>query len=152
MPALAYVDYEIRQNTQPAARGIYLLGLADPAPDLNAVVRGAGQGLFIEGNTEDPAQTSADDALQVRGDKDRLTVISRRQPLAIVLSAIGQQVNVPAEAEFDAADLVDANYTDRPVEEVVPALSPKVRLYVRVDVTRFERTLLRFVVVAQGPR
>lgn len=146
------IDYEIRQGMQPAPKGIYLLGMNDPEPEINAVIRGAGQGLFIEGNTEDPAQTSADAALQVHGDKNRLTVISKRQPLAVVLSAIGQQLNVPAEVEYDAADLVDADVTDRPAEDVIPALSPKIRVYLRVDVNRFEKTLLRLVVVPVGAR
>ena len=41
-----YIDYEIRQDAQPAPLGIYLLGSVDPEPAINAVVRGSSQGLL----------------------------------------------------------------------------------------------------------
>lgn len=142
-----YIDYEIRRDREPAAQGIYLFSYGDPEPVLNAVLRGESQGLLITGNTEDTGKPSADDPLQVRGNKNRLTIISKQQPLAVVAMAIGEVLGVPAEIKYDGPETVDTDIQDTPPEDAIRGVSPNLRLYVRVDVNRSERTLLRIVVV-----
>jgi hypothetical protein len=148
------IDYEIRQHAQPVAKGIYLLGDIDPSPALNAVVRGQSQGLLIAGNTEETAKSAADEPLHVTGDRNRLTIVSKQQPVELIVSAIGDVLGVPAEVTFnaDAAEMVDVDVRDMRPEDVIPSLSPNIRLYVRADVTRSERTLLRLVVVPHATR
>lgn len=141
-----YIDYELRQGAPPAPQGIYLLGYTDPEPAVNTVVRGMSQGLLITGHTEDTTKSPADDPLKVFGDKNRLTITSKQQPLSVVVMAIADVLGVPVDITYDAAEAVDTDIRDRPPEQAIPELSPNVRLYVRVDVSRFEKTLLRLVV------
>src|SRR5687767_13928869 len=147
-----YIDYEIRKGAQPSPKGIYLLGYGDPEPSVNAVVQGGSQGLLITGHTEDAGEPSVADALQVhRGDRDRITIISRQEPLAAVVMAIGDALGVPAEVRYDALETVDADIIDRRLDDAIPGISPNIRLYVRVDVNRSTTTPLRIVLVpAEG--
>ena len=143
------IDYEVRQDAPPAPLGIYLLGNADPDPSPSAVVRGTSQGMMVSGNTEDlGAPPPADAPLRVIYDKGRLTVFAKRQPLVAVLLTIADTMGVPAEIKRETTEIVDANIKDTPqLEEAIAGLSPNVRVYVRADVTRFHRTLLRLVIV-----
>ncbi len=142
-----YVDYEIRQNAQPVPLAIYLVGFVDPEPALNAVVRGNSQGVLITGNTEDTGKSSPDDPLLVVYEKKRLTIVSKKQPLSIVVMAVADVLGVPAEIKYEAAETVDTNIKGALVaEDAILGLSPNVRLDVRVDVNRGERTLLQLVV------
>jgi hypothetical protein len=143
-----YVDYEIRHGAPPAPKGIYLLGYGDPEPALNAVIRGASQGILITGHTEDTGEASARDVLQVeRTTQDRLTIISRQQPLAAVVMAVAEALGVPAELTYDALEMVDTTIIHRRLEDASPAISPNIRLYLRADVNRSASTPLRLVVV-----
>ena len=141
-----YVDYEIRQGAQPAPVGIYLLAFDDPEPAVNAVVQGKSQGLLITGNTEDTEKTAREDPLQVFYNRNRLTIISKKQPLGLVVMAVADVLGIPAEIKYDAAELVDADIKDTPSEVALFMLSPNVRLNVRVSVNSVDRSLLRLVV------
>jgi hypothetical protein len=139
----AYIDYEIRRGVPPVATEIYLGADTEPEPPL----RGAAEGLLIVGHTEETARPFAIDPLRVMLEYDRLTVISKEQPLAAVALAIGATLNVPAEIEDDARELVSADLRDTP-ENVLVALSPNIRVAVRRDVWRGTRSVRRFVVGA----
>jgi hypothetical protein len=142
-----YIDYEIRQGAPPAPLGIFLLGLVDPEPALSAVVRANSQGVLIAGNTEDTGKPAADDPLRVLYEKGRLTIVSKRQPLAHVVMAVAEALGVPAEIKQFGAEIVDANIKDSlQPEEAIRGLSPNVCLYVRVDPIRGDRTLLQLAV------
>lgn len=147
-----YVDYEIRQGAPPAPLAIYLLGSFDPEPAINAVVRGASQGLLITGNTEDTTTASLDDPLQVSGDRNRLTIKSKQQPLATVVTAVADVLGVPVDINAGGAEIVDVDIKAAPAEDALRLLSPSLRLYVRVDVNLFERKLLRLVVAPPAAR
>ncbi len=142
------IDYEVRRDAQPRPLGIYLLGNADPDPSPSAVVRGTSQGMIVSGNTEDTGgPPPADAPLRVIYDKGRLAVFAKRQPLMVVLLTIADTLDVPAEVKRDTTELVDVNIKETPqLEEAIAGLSPSVRVYVRADVTRFSRTLLRLVI------
>jgi hypothetical protein len=141
-----YIDYEIRQDAQPAPMAIYLLGSFDPEPAIDAVVRGASQGFLITGNTEDTTTATPDDPLQVSGDRNRLTIKSKQQPLATVVAAVADVLGVPFDIKSDGAEIVDTDIRATPAEDALRLLSPSLRLYVRVDVNLFERRLLRLVI------
>jgi type II secretory pathway component GspD/PulD (secretin) len=146
------IDYEIRQNSPLVPLGIYLAGFADPDPDPTAVVRGNSQGLLITGNTEDTGQPSKDDPLQIVYEKSRLTLRSKQQPLQAVVLAIADTLGVPAEIKYETVEIVNAETRGSAPEDALLALSPSVRLYVRVDANLLNRTLLRIVVARPETR
>jgi hypothetical protein len=142
------IDYEIRQGAQPVPLGIYLLGYTDPEPLTSAVVRANSQGLYISGHTEETEKPSKDDPLRVSFDKNRLTVFAKQQPLLAVVMTIAEALGVPAEIKHETAETVDTDIQDAPLpEEAIVGISPKIRLYVRVDAIRGQRTLLQLAVV-----
>ena len=145
----ALVDYEVRQDEQPRVLGIYLLGDADPEPSASAVVHGTSQGVMISGNTEDTGKPPAPDApLRIIYNKKRLTLYAKQQPLMVVVMAVAEELGVPAEIKDENVELINANVKDTPaIEETIAGLSPNVRVYVRADANRLERTLLRIVLV-----
>jgi hypothetical protein len=147
-----YLDYEIRANAQPTLLGIFLMGQDDPDPARNAVVQGSSEAMLIEGNTEDTAEQSevqrADDPLQVELDDNNLTIKSKKQPLVAVVMTIAEVLGVPAEIKYDSNELVDTEIKDTPFEDAIPRLSPNIRLYVRADLTRSQRTPLRLALVS----
>src|SRR6266508_6068605 len=147
-----YLDYEIRANAQPTLLGIFLMGQDDPDPAKNAVVQGSSEAMLIEGNTEDTAEQSEvqrdDDPLQVElNDDNHLTIKSKKQPLAVVVMTIAEVLGVPAEIKYDSNDIVDTEIKDTPVDDAVARISANIRLYVRADLTRSQRTPLRLALV-----
>jgi hypothetical protein len=147
-----YLDYEIRANAQPTLLGVFLMGQDDPDPAKTAVVQGSSEAMLIEGNTEDTAEQSeverADDPLQVELDDNNLTIKSKKQPLVAVVMTIAEVLGVPAEIKYDSNELVDTEIKDTPFEDAIPRLSPNIRLYVRADLTRSQRTPLRLALVS----
>jgi hypothetical protein len=143
----AYIDHEIRRGVPPVRKEIYLGGLVEPEPP----VRGSAQGLLITGHTEETPKPSATDPLRVMLEFDRLTVISREQPLAVVVLAVADMLNVPAEIEFESGEIVDADVRDTP-ENALLALSPNIRVDVRTDVWRGTRSVRRVAVARGGVR
>jgi hypothetical protein len=142
------IDYEIRQAAQPVPLGIYLLGHTDPEPLTSAVVRANSQGLYIAGHTEETEKPSKDDPLRVRYENNRLTVFAKQQPLLAVVMTIAEVLGVPAEIKHETAETVDTDIQDAPLaEDAIVGISPKIRLYVRVDAIRGQRTLLHLAVV-----
>ena len=146
-----YIDYEIRANAQPTLLGIFMMDYNDSDPAANAVVHSSSQAMMIEGNTEDTAEQSEvkreDNPLQVKLDDNHLTIKSKKQPLAAVVMTIAEVLGVPAEIKYDSNEIVDTVIKDTPFEEAIARLSPNIRLYVRVDLTRSQRTPLRLTLV-----
>jgi hypothetical protein len=140
------VDYEVQRDAPPRPLGIYLLGAGDPTPPTDSIVRGASQGLVIEGNTEDVPKAPEEDPLLVTGDRNHLSVRSRQQPLALVARAMGDVLGIPVDVKYDATELVTVNLTNGVAEETALAVSPNVRVFVRVDLNLAERTPLKIVV------
>ncbi|HEY2971196.1 MAG TPA: hypothetical protein VGJ48_01665 [Pyrinomonadaceae bacterium] len=146
-----YLDYEIRANAQPTLVGIFLMGQDDPDPAKTAVVQGSSEAMLIEGNTEDIGEQSAaqpvDDPLQVDLEDNYLTIRSKKQLLAYVVLTIAEVLEIPAEIKYDSTEIVDTVIKDTPFEDAITRLSPNIRLYVRADLTRSQRTPLRLVLV-----
>ena len=143
-----FMDYEIRDGAQPKVLGIFLVGQDDPDPAKDAIVQGSSQALLFEGNTEETAEeTVAEEPLQVDMDDDNLTIRSKKQPLVALVITIADVLGVPAEIKYESTEIVDTVIKNTPFEDAIPRLSPNLRLYVRADLTRSERTPLRLVLV-----
>jgi hypothetical protein len=143
-----FMDYEIRAEAQPKVLGIFLMGQDDPDPAKDAIIQGSSQALLFEGNTEETSeQTVAEEPLQVDLDDDNLTIRSKKQPLVALVITIADVLGVPAEIKYESNEIVDTVIKNTPFEDAIPRLSPNIRLYVRADVTRSERTALRLVLV-----
>ena len=145
-----YVDYEVRRDAQPRALGIYLLGQDDPDPSVSAVVQGTSQGLLVTGNTEDTGQPPANAPLRIIYNKGRLTLFAKQQPLILVVMAVADELGVPAEIKYQSRDMIDADVKETAaIDDALAALSDNVRVYVRSNANRLEKSLLRIVLV--GP-
>jgi hypothetical protein len=146
-----YIDYEIRADAQPKVLGIFLMGQDDPDPAKNAIVQGSSEAMLIEGNTEDTAEQSEvqrdDDPLQVDLKDNHLTIKSEKQPLAVVVMTIAEVLGVPAEIKYDSNEIVDTEIKDTPFEDAIARISPNIRLYVRAELARSQRTPLRLALV-----
>ena len=155
MSPTVYVDYEIETGSgaPPKALGIYFFDANQGEPPLTAVVNGSTQSMLIEGNTEDGVEPQTDDEkkkleeqpLRIEFKDNLLSVKAKKQPLALVLLKIGEQLGIPVDIQEQNAAVVDAEVSKLPVEDVVRQLSPNIRLYVRADLTHAERRALRLV-------
>ncbi len=150
-----YVDYEIDSGSggPPKALGIFLFDPSQGEPPLTAVITGSTQSFLIEGNTEDGVEPQTEEGkkkleeqpLRVSFKDNLLTVKSKKQPLALVLLKIGEELGIPVDIQQQNAAVVDADISKLPVEDVVRQLSPNIRLFLRADLTRAERRALRLV-------
>ena len=151
-----YIDYEINRSpgAQPQPVGIYLYGYDDAAPPINATIPNNSEVFLIEGHTEDgvegaaPAEQPEEQPLQVTYESNALTVKAKKQVLSVVLYKIASELGIPFEMRADSTEVVDLDIDKMPVEDAVLRLSPQVRLYVRADLQRMERTPFRMVLVA----
>jgi len=162
MSPTVYVDYEIETGSgaPPKALGIYFFDAEQGEPPVTAVVNGSTQSMLIEGNTEDGVEPETDEAkkkleeqpLRVEFKDNLLSVKAKKQPLALVLLKIGEELGIPIDIqEQNVGTVVDAEISKLPVEDVVRQLSPHIRLYLRADLTRAERRALR-IVLAETPK
>jgi hypothetical protein len=135
-----YVDYELRPD---AASQPVLVQFLGPEVPLGAP-SGAGSGVLITGNTEDPA--SLKDALKIALDFNRLTIVVGRQPLGDVLASAAETLGVPFIADDPGKQLITASVSDRP-EFALLKLAPNVRVRVRADLYKNERTVQRIQLV-----
>jgi hypothetical protein len=156
-----YVDYEIDTGSgaPPKPLGIYFFDANQGEPPLTQVVNGSTQSMLIEGNTEDGIEPeTADDKkkveeqpLKVAFKDNLLTVKSKKQPLALVLLKIGEELGIPVDIQDQNASVIDAEFSKLSIEDLVRQLSPHIRLYLRADLTRAERRALRLV-LAEPPK
>jgi hypothetical protein len=147
-----YIDYEIKADSQPTPLGIYLLGYNDPEPATSAVVQATTQALMIQGNTEDTGEATENDPdspLRIEFDDDgnKLTIKSKKQPLALVVLQIGDLLGVPVGLNYESDEVVDLDLKDEPIEDAIPRVSPNLRLYVRADLNKAHRTPFRLALV-----
>ncbi len=105
---------------------------------------------MIEGNTEDSPQEESendkrDKTLNVKIERNQVTIKARRQPLTAVLFEIANKVDIPFEMKYDSSEIVDVDLSNAPMEQVVRSLSPNIRLYQRTDLQTYETRPLRIV-------
>jgi hypothetical protein len=155
MSPSVYVDYEIDTGSMepPKALGIYFYDTNQGEPPLTAVVHGSTQAFLIEGNTEEGAEPETDaeknaaeeKPLRVTYKNNNFTIKAKKQPLALVLLKIGEELGIPVDIQDQNVSIVDADISKLPIEDVVRQLSPHIRLFLRADLTRAEKRALRLV-------
>jgi hypothetical protein len=145
---LVYIDYEIDSapGAHPRPVGIYLSAHNEPAPAINANVRSTSQAFVISGNTESE-DSSEDDDIQISYRNGKLTLKAKDQPLLDVLSSISDETGVRLEAKDVTSETVSVNIKDLPLDEAILKVSPHLRLYLRADLYRNQRTPLLIVLV-----
>jgi hypothetical protein len=162
MSPTVYVDYEIDTGSgaPPKALAIYLFDTNQGEPPLTTVINGSSQSMLIEGNTEDGVEPQTDDEkkkideqpLRIQFKDNLLSVKAKKQPVALVLLKIGEELGIPVDIQDqNVATVIDAEISKLPIEDVVRQLSPQIRLFVRADLTRAERRALRLV-LAEPPK
>lgn len=154
-----YIDYEINTGaaTPPKPIGIFFYGANQAEPPVSAVVPGNTQSLLIEGDTEEGVEPTTDEQkkkleeqpLRVTFQNNYLSVKARKQPLALVLLKIGDELGIPVDVEYETDEVVDTEFQKLPVEDAIRHLSPNIRLYMRADLVRADRRALRLVLT--GP-
>ena len=151
-----YIDYEVSGDagTQQKPVGIYLHGMNEPPPDVSAVVQGGSEAILIEGNTEDGVEESGsakskedEQPLRVKVERSQVSVRARKQPLTAVLYEIASKVDIPFEMKYESNELVDVDFNNYSIDQVVRSLSPNIRLYMRTNLLNYEITPLRLVLV-----
>ena len=147
---VVYIDYEIDSapGAYPRPLGIYLSAHNEPAPAINANVRSTSQAFIISGNTESE-DSSEDDDIQISYRNGKLTLKAKDQPLLDVLSSISDETGVRLEAKDVTTETVSVNFKDLPLDEAILKVSPHLRLYLRADLYRGQRTPLLIVLVQQ---
>jgi hypothetical protein len=60
---------------------------------------------------------------------------------------IAEVLGVPAEIKYDSDEIIDTNIKDVPFEDAIARVSPNIRLFVRADLARAQRTPLRLRLV-----
>ena len=149
-----YIDYEIRGSGEPPRPlAVFFYAADQPEPSPTAVVTGASQSLLIEGDTEEGAEPETEEErkkeeeqpLKVSFADNLLSVKAKKQPLALVLLKIGEELGIPVDIQGDAQETIDMALNKMPVEDVVRQLSPNIQLFLRADLSRAERRALRLV-------
>ncbi|MCA1621383.1 MAG: hypothetical protein LC795_19185 [Acidobacteria bacterium] len=152
----SYVDYVAGGDggDEPKALAIYLQGMNEPMPSMNAAVRGTSEAILIEGDTEEGTNSDAqrkkeeENPLRVSFANNQLSVRARKQPLSVVLFKIASEVGVPFEMRYDSAELVDVEFQNFPLDQAFRSLSPGVRFYYRVDLQTFQVQPLRLALLS----
>jgi len=143
---VVYIDYQIDSapGSQPRPVGIFLQAHNETPPATNAVVRSKSQAFVIAGNTEGDTE---DDEIQISYRNGNLTLKAKDQPLLDVLSTIADETGVLLEANQENTETVSVNLKDVPLSEAILQVSPHLRLYLRADLFRNQRTPLLIVLV-----
>lgn len=153
-----YIDYEIDtgSNNAPKPLGIFFNDANSGEPPLTAAVLGSTQSLLIEGDTEEGVEPQNDEQrkrledqpLRVQFQNNILSVKAKKQPLALVLLKIGEELGIPVDIQADATDIIDTEITKLSVEDAIRRLSPNIRLFMRADLLHAERRALRLVLTS----
>ena len=144
------VDYEVRQDARPLPLAIHLLAPTDTEPTANIVQRGASQGVVISGHTEETA--SDGEPVTISGDQHQLSIAAKNQPLALVAMMVADVLGVTLDLNYPAGELVVVDISKLPAEDAVLSISPNVRLHVRVDLSRAERTPIKMLLTRTDAR
>jgi hypothetical protein len=156
-----YIDYEIRTGSgaPPRPLGVFFYAADQPEPSPTAIVTGSTQSLLIEGDTEEGVEPETEEErkkeeeqpLKVSFANNLISVKAKKQPLALVLLKIGEELGIPVDIQSETPEVVDIELSKMPVEDVVRRLSPNIQLFMRADLSRAERRALR-VVLPEVPK
>ena len=132
-----YVHYELRGGGQAKCLGVYLNAYNEPVPRPKLEKKSVA--FMIQGNTEstDTADTNAPDApLRILYDKNRLTVIARKQPLSLVLDRLATELGVNLVMPQPSDETVDLDFKELPLQEAIGRFPSSVSMQVTSDVQR----------------
>lgn len=164
LASAVYIDYEIDTSAgvAPKPLGIFLYDSTSGEPPVTAVVQGSSQSMLIEGDTEDGVEPQTDEdkkrleeqPLKIHFQNNILSVKAKKQPLAVVLLKIGEELGIPVDIQFESTDIIDTEISKLSVEDTVRKLSPNIRLFLRADLLHAERRALRLVLAdpAKSPQ
>jgi hypothetical protein len=152
---LPYVDYEVSGagDAQPKVIAVYLYAFNEEPPSRTAVVKGNEESILIQGNTEEGTEAyekqkeKEESPLRIKFDRNQLSVHASKQPLTIILYEIASKVDIPFDMKYESSELVDVDFSNYSIEQAVRTLSPNIRLYVRTNLSNYETTPLRMMLV-----
>lgn len=154
---LPYIDYELSGagDGQPKIVAIYFYSFNEEPPARTAVVKGSDEAILIEGNTEEGTEAyekqkekaTEESPLRIKFDRNQLSIHASKQPLVIILHEIASKVDIPFDMKYESTELVDVDFSNYTMEQAVRTLSPNIRLYVRTNLTNYETTPLRMMLV-----
>lgn len=130
-----YVHYELRGGGAPKCLGVYLNAYNEPPPQPK--VASKSMAFIIQGNTESTgaADTNApDNPLRILYDKNRLTVIARKQPLSTVLDRLATELGISLVMPQVSDEIVDLDFKELPLDEAIRRFPSSVRMQVTSDV------------------
>lgn len=151
-----YVDYEIGGDLSGQSKilAVYMTGLNEKPPVINAGVKGGAEAVLIEGNTEEgteeyeKAKEKEESFLTVAYAKNQLTVRAKKQPLSVVLYKVASEMGVPFDLRYEGNEIVDVNFSNYAPDQAMRTISPLVRFYYRADLQTFEIQPIRIALVA----
>ena len=156
-----YIDYQMLTGSgaPPRPLGVFFYAADQPEPSPTAIVTGSTQSLLIEGDTEEGVEPETEEErkkeeeqpLKVSFANNLMSVKAKKQPLALVLLKIGEELGIPVDIQSEAPEVVDIELNKMPVEDIVRRLSPNIQLFMRADLSRAERRALR-VVLPEVPK
>jgi len=155
-----YVDYEVDTGSgnPPKPLGVFLFDADQGEPPVTAVVPGTTQSILIEGDTEEDVEPTTDEAkkkleeqpLRVQFRDGVMSVKAKKQPLALILLKIGEELGIPVDIQNQSNEVVDAEISKAQIEDALRRLSPNIRAFIRADLTRGDRRALRLVLPNQA--
>ncbi|HEX5709528.1 MAG TPA: hypothetical protein VFX96_19690 [Pyrinomonadaceae bacterium] len=152
-----FVDYVASgSDPQPKVLAVYLNALNEQAPALNETIKNSVDTLLIEGDTEEGTEEyerkrkERAEPLRVSFQNNRLSVHAEKQPLSIVLYKVASELGIPFELGSDSTEVIDADFTDYPVDQAMRTLSPSVRLFYRADLLNFENLPIRIALTSNA--
>ena len=152
-----YVDYRLDGGSasQPKYVAIYLTAYNEPAPALNAVVKGSNEAILVEGTfgeqeaeAAEPKREDEASRLRVSYEGKKLSVRAKNEPLSVVLYKISEAVGIPFELKYEGAEPTSINISEASLEQAMRSLPANVRLYYRLDIQTFDVRPLRLVLFA----
>jgi hypothetical protein len=152
-----FIDYELNGDVlvQQKPLAVYIYAYNETPPSLSATVKNNTDTLLIEGNTEEGTEqaqkgsdSTDDKPLQVKYDKQLLSIKSKKQPLTAVLAELAEILGIPFELRYESREIIDKTFNNYRLEDAIQQLSPNIRFYLRSDLQRAESIPLRIVLVA----
>ena len=136
---------------------IYLFGVNEASPARLASLKEQSETMLFVGNIGEEGKAAVapeENPLQVTSNRQLLSVRARRQPVAVVLYEIAQQLGLSFEMRNDnnqgGNQLVDLEIQDQRLEDVLRQLPVPVQLMRRMNLSQGESEPLRIILLAQN--
>jgi hypothetical protein len=146
-----FIDYKLIAGKQSPVV-VYLSGENESEPKFE-IAQNPSQAILFDGDTEEGVENKSEEAkqriennpLRISYANKKLSVRAKAQSLIFVVLKVGQELNIPVELKAEPREVITTEIVEAPVEDAVTRISPQVALYVRADLQRGERSLVRMV-------